>query len=169
MSLSPSGSWSQPSTTVTWPTAGVFLPRPLDLAVLRLARGEWEEPEELMADLVRRLRNGEDNVLEDLYQVARGEIRRVESSCQALALETLAVARVPRFEDAVRRLILEFLAGDDSRLYLAAIAAASDLSPMGKALVRRAISRTTGEATEVRDAAQAFLRLNAPPGRATRR
>lgn len=169
MSVSPSGSWSLPSATLAWPTGSVFLPRPLDPAVLQLARGEWAEPEELMAELVRRLRSGEESVLEDLYRAARGEIRRVESSCQALALEVLAAARVPRFEEAVRRLILEFLAGGESRLCLAAIAAASDLSPMGKVLVASAVSRAMNGVTEVRDAARAFLRLHASPGRAARR
>jgi hypothetical protein len=70
---------------------------------------------------------------------------------------------VSRLETTVREAIFDFLTSKSEQLRLAAIAAASDLSPAGKALVSWAIAARAADLVEpplVRAAAEAFLRTH---------
>jgi hypothetical protein len=147
-----------------------------DPDVLSLVSGDWEEPEALMARLINRIRAGDIRAFYGLAQAATGNpvgCHRVEEPARILALETLAGARVEQLEAvAVRPAIFEALASPSERLRFAAIAAASDLSRAGKALVAWAIARLSGNLDEspvVRAAAEAFLRTHRASPRAAGR
>jgi hypothetical protein len=147
-----------------------------DPDVLSLVSADWEEPEALMARLIKRIRDGDMRAFYGLARAASGNpvgCHRVDEPARILALEALAGVRVEQLEAiAVRPAIFEALASPSERLRFAAIAAASDLSLAGKALVTWAIRRLSGNLDEspvVRAAAEAFLRIHRASPRAAGR
>lgn len=116
---------------------------------------------EAMAELQRLLRNHDARVAGDLFDLALARRLTADIDTRALAVETLAAARVPVFEPAVVHLILELLESSEEELRFAAVAAATDLSSVGRYAVRGPIERLASRSEpsqDVRAAAQTFGR-----------
>jgi hypothetical protein len=130
-------------------------------AVSRLVEQDCE-PEPLMAELQRILREGDGDSADHLYSVLQDE--KVPGCARALILETVAGARADWLNDRTTIAICEALRDKDEDVRFAAVAAASDLP----AAYRRKLAtdvKPLGTADEpssdVRREAKAFLTLAA--------
>jgi hypothetical protein len=104
-----------------------------DERVENLVAENYDEPEALMGSLQGDLRKGDRRLAAHLLTVIRDE--SLESNVRALALETLAGARVRSLDLQVRDVIREALEGQDPELQFTAVAAASDLSRQSQVLL----------------------------------
>lgn len=133
--------------------------------LVRLINGDFDEPEALMASLQEKVRQGDLRLARGLEIAARGE--RFEPDLRALALETLAGARLRVIDDLVREAIREAMTSTASQLQFAGVAAASDLSRKSQVLLSGLIRELAAdEAADpaVRRAASAFLKRRAVTG-----
>ena len=125
------------------------------LEVLRVL--DADDADSAMLTLVDELRAGDWLLEMELSMIASGLLTR-DSDLRALALETLAAAKVRASELSVVALILELLDSDSEQLRFAAIAAASDLSDLRQFVVASPISRLVSrdDSPDVRAAASAY-------------
>lgn len=136
-----------------------------DLAPLMLAPDAVEalsaDGETAFAQLVPSLRKRDGQLAATLLAVAADT--GVEACERALAIEVLAAARVPAFEPWVVNCILRALDCEDQDVRFAAVAAASDISAVGRVAFRRRLRLLATEeepSPSVRRAAQAILRAD---------
>lgn len=130
-----------------------------DHRVEQLVTGDFEEAESLMGDLQRDLRDGDWR----LARLLLGLVSKpsLEADVRSLALETVAGARVRRFENELREAIRLALDSHEPRLQFSGIAAASELSRLNRlaiAGVVREIASAPSAHSSVKHAAEAFLR-----------
>lgn len=140
---------------------GTTMPQTLvDYALVeQLVSGDFDEVEPLMGELQQDLREGDARLARLLLELARNA--SLDPDTRSLALETVAGARVRRFENELREAIRSVLESHVPRLQFSGIAAASDLSPLNRlaiAGVVREIASAPGAHASVKGAAEAFLR-----------
>lgn len=97
-----------------------------DERITRLISEDYSEPEILMGSLQKDLRRGDRKLASLLMKTVRDG--SLDNTVRALALETLAGARVRTLEPEVLDIILDAIERKNSDLQFAAVAAASDLS-----------------------------------------
>ncbi len=119
-----------------------------------------EDQDHLLGVLQNKLRDGDSLLASELGRVAYGTLPRRDGRARSLAIEALAGARSPQFDDEVLGIVAGALADPSDEVQFAAIAAASDLPrTYRRSLVElmRFTSKSTTASLDVRSAATAFL------------